>query len=199
MSVEIEVLKGTVASLEQEKGFLVDKLTRTEVELQRLQQQREKGAPPPPLSEAEEEALGAAAAAPRPPWLTSTEYLSPLLRAYDERVAELLAAVGSLQSELADAESKADGLVAENEQLHADLAQKRVHNKPMRTPHRSPKEIFGCISADNSCLTLSNQNTLHTRKHGKHGPLISAEPCFHVEVRKRSTTRINDRCHNRCF
>ena len=83
--------------------------------------QQEAGAPVAALSEHQEQELRAQNDAPRPPWLESQTEMSPLLAAYDGRVAELETELTRMKEELLHANEQARSLVTENENLHSDL------------------------------------------------------------------------------
>ena len=120
-NVREQVLKGKLDQVQQEKAFLLDSLNRTEAQLRRVLKQQEACAPVAALSEQQEQELRAQNDAPRPPWLESQTEMSPLLAAYDGRVAELETELARMKEELLHANEQARSLITENENLHSDL------------------------------------------------------------------------------
>jgi len=113
-------LQEQVLRLTQEKRELKDYAERITRELRRYQQAR-----PSPAPQAEDEL-------PLPPWATNMQMMSPLLFAYEERIAELEAVVERSVS-LAE---QAQLLTKENDALRAELQERteQLRNLQLVTP-----------------------------------------------------------------
>lgn len=103
-----------VTDLEAQHAHLLDYAKRLEVELRAYQARY----PTVPLDEAELEDAKTDAV---PPWVSAPDALSPLLAAYDERIAELEAANKRHGDTIAGHRATVEALTKENEQLHTEL------------------------------------------------------------------------------
>lgn len=133
-AAEVE-LQGQVLRLAQEKRELQDYADRVTRELRRYQQARP--APPPRPDDD----------LPLPPWATNMQMMSPLLCAYEERIAELEAVI----ERSANLAEHTQVLAKENDTLRAELHEKtrQLRNAQVMAPmHDSEKDGKGAVGKE---------------------------------------------------
>jgi chromosome segregation ATPase len=111
---------------------------------------------PPPSSTSEREAEQL------PPWIGYTTSLSPLLEAYDRRIAEADAAYESLSSQQAAIQARTRQLTAENERLMAEV--KQLTSMAMARAEEGDL-VIGSESSNAKVLELEEKLTLLTSEN----------------------------------
>mmetsp|Transcript_54507 Transcript_54507/g.100851 ORF Transcript_54507/g.100851 Transcript_54507/m.100851 type:complete len:502 (+) Transcript_54507:65-1570(+) len=145
-------LQDQIFQLKQEKHELEEYADRVTRELRRYQQSR-----PPPQGEPESDL-------PLPPWATNMKMMSPLLYAYEERIAELEAII-ERSSGLAE---QAQALARQNDSLRAELHAKteRLRNVHAGMPAEDAnagveqdelRELYRISMEQNEALAQQNQ------------------------------------------
>eukprot|EP00742_Colponemidia_sp_Colp-10_P007456 GILJ01008031.1.p1 GENE.GILJ01008031.1~~GILJ01008031.1.p1 ORF type:complete len:794 (-),score=180.63 GILJ01008031.1:59-2395(-) len=103
-----------ISQLRRENEYLRDYATRSTKELGRFQ------AALPDVGQRE---VHGDDEEPLPPWVVNSQYVSPLLLAYDQRISELEQQNSKYQDELQMWQDEVKRVVDQNEQLQAELAQ----------------------------------------------------------------------------
>uniref|UniRef100_A0A673XWY6 Centrosomal protein 89 n=1 Tax=Salmo trutta TaxID=8032 RepID=A0A673XWY6_SALTR len=168
-SLERDLSKAELLSLRQQGQELVDendrlKMTvhRLNVELSRYQTRFR------PLGKEESSRThGLPLKGSAPPWLLDIKYLSPLLLAYEDQLAEKDALLQASEEELRRFRGRVEEVVQENQKLHQDLKQTGgVNHKEWRQLQDQARLVL----QENQLLIeqLEVQHTKAKESHGRH-------------------------------
>ncbi|XP_072527406.1 centrosomal protein of 89 kDa isoform X1 [Salminus brasiliensis] len=104
---------------------------------------------------------------PAPPWLLNMKYLSPLLLAYEDQLAERDKLLKSCEEEVKRLRVRSEEVIQENERLHADLSKRSsISNKEWRQLQDQARLVL----EENEVLIeqLELQHTKAKETHAKH-------------------------------